>query len=57
MLWAGQIEIEVDSYGLSGWTTDQLIDHADEQYKTDWTGVSGGPGKTKLKNTECVNLD
>ena len=47
IVFTGQIEIEADSYGLSGWTTDQLVDHADQQFKKDWTGISGGPGKAK----------
>jgi len=47
-LTTGRIRIEADSYGFCGWTTEELLDHADEQHKHDWTEITGGPGKAKL---------
>ncbi len=48
------MKIEVDSYGFCGWTTDELLDHANEQHTKDWTEIAGGPGKAELFYTGFI---
>jgi hypothetical protein len=48
----GLKNVEIDTHGFCGWTTDEIVEHGDGQDKKDWTGVSGGPGSQTYEQME-----
>ena len=44
------LRVEIDHYGFSGWTTDQLLSNADKNNLADFTGHTGPGIKIALSN-------